>query len=182
MRQAFQRQNSRRPAPTTRCPVGLSRNEENVTCRSCIRQRGDLAANCLGKVKGKKKEDIASVLVWWENQTLVTTAKLPTANTWHGRPIHVYQAEKRKWRKVFAGAERIWGTADGLRRLHVIRYVKYEHHMTKDEDNRIASIKPLKDVLVEIGVLTDDTDDDVAFKVEQRLGDPRVEITIGGFL
>jgi Holliday junction resolvase RusA-like endonuclease len=49
-----------------------------------------------------------------------------------------------------------------------------------DRDNLVGALKPLKDTLVRFGILTDDTDADVEFSVEQEIdrGNPRVEIEV----
>ena len=73
---------------------------------------------------------------------------------------------------------KVWGRATGPRVLKIIKYIRHPHHAVKDEDNRTASVKPLKDVLVEYGILVDDTDKDVTFKVIELLGSPRVEIVV----
>lgn len=101
-------------------------------------------------------------------------------NHWHGRPAYAYQSYKREWRKVLAGTWALWGTATGKRTLIVTRYVASQGHMIVDSDNRIGAIKPVKDLLVEMGVLTDDTDADVSFEVRQFIdkSNPRTEIEI----
>ena len=52
--------------------------------------------------------------------------------------------------------------------------------MVKDRDNLIGGIKLVKDLLVESGVLLDDTDELCAFDVVQHIDreNPRVEIEV----
>lgn len=51
--------------------------------------------------------------------------------------------------------------------------------LIRDEDNRIGSLKPMKDVLTRMGVFVDDSDEFLDFTIEQGVDPrPRVEITV----
>lgn len=112
----------------------------------------------------------------------MTTAYMPSSNHWHGRPRHVYLAERKKWEMILSGTWALWGvqSSAGKRVLTVRRFVHDQRGLIADGDNRSAAIKPLKDTLVKFGVLRNDTDDDVMFTVEQEIdkNNPRVEIEI----
>ena len=62
----------------------------------------------------------------------------------------------------------------------ITRFVKDHRCILKDRDNRDAAAKPVKDVLVRIGVLVDDTDELLEYEVRQEIDrdNPRTEITI----
>lgn len=100
-------------------------------------------------------------------------------NFWHGKGRHVYQKYKGEWRKELAGTWSLWGKATGKRILTVRRYVRQESHLIADDDNFRAALKPVADVLVEIGVLTDDRREAVDVQFQQFVGIPqRTEIEV----
>ena len=114
-------------------------------------------------------------------KTLVTTAYLNSINHWHGRPRGVYLAERKKWEAILRGTWALWGLAgDEKRILAVRRFVQAEKNLIKDRDNLVGAIKPVKDALVRVGVLKDDTDAHVTFSIEQFVDakNARIEIEI----
>lgn len=117
---------------------------------------------------------------WTRGAVFSTTKPLHSMNHWHGRPRHIYLQYKNEWRKVLAGTWALWGKATGKRTLIVTRYVASQGHLIKDDDNRIGAIKPVKDLLVDMGVLIDDTSEHVVFDVRQLIDreNPRTEIEV----
>ena len=149
-------------------------DQNHPTCRSCVKQLGP----CVQQQK-KKRRDTSDVTSWYRGGIFVTTQSLYSMNHWHGRPRHIYTAYRREWEKVLTGTWALWGKAAGKRHLQVHRFVASEGHMVKDRDNLIGALKPVKDVLVKIGVLLDDTDELCSFDIQQHIErQARVEIEV----
>lgn len=156
------------------CKIGRNYDPNHPTCRSCERQ---------GIVCQKPKKAKLSDLVktWHAGKVLMTTAYLPSSNHWHGRPRYVYLQERKKWEQILVGTWALWGVqGEDKRTLLVRRFVSNQNSMILDYDNRVAAIKPLKDTLIKVGVLKDDTDEFCAFQVEQFIdsSNPRTEIEV----
>jgi hypothetical protein len=140
------------------CPVGRPLNRAHATCKTC-------PIDCSGwKGKGKKacsSEEIVNTR--HEGKTIVTTAYLYSPNHWHGRPLAVYMAEKRKWRQFLDGTWALWGRQGTERRQVVVtRQVTQEEHLINDDDNLWFSLKPVLDCLKHYGVIVDDAREYIA--------------------
>lgn len=159
----------------TICKVGRSFDPAHVSCISCVKQLGACA-------EGKKTRRVTEAPRFWTRGDILVCVNMPlrSMNHWHGRPRYVYQSYKAEWRKILAGTWALWGKATGKRHLVITRYVASEGHLIKDADNRVGAAKPVKDLLVENGVLLDDTDNDVSFEVLQFIdkANPRTTIEI----
>jgi len=162
----------------TVCPVGLSFSDQNVTCRSCVKQ---------GVVCKQSKQKVSvhdvPVKTSHSGQVLTTTRYLNGLNFWHGRPPFVYLQERRAWELILAGTWALWGKQkkeEGKRLLLVRRFVVAPRCLIKDHDNLVGGIKPVKDMLVRQGVFIDDADKYLEFDIQQEVDsvDPRVEIEI----
>lgn len=130
------------------CPVGRTLNLEHPTCKTC-------PMDCTGK---KGRGVIETTVTRYEGNKLVTTAYLYSPNHWHGRPLHVYLAQKRKWREVLDGTWALWGKQKVLRRqVTVMRQVTAEDDLIMDDDNLRFSLKPLLDNLKYHSIIIDDS-------------------------
>ena len=155
------------------CKFGRHFDAQHSTCISCRRQK---IVRC-----GTKQGKVSQPDISFKGQILTTSAYLYSANHSHGRPRYIYLAEKRKWRGVLAGTWALWGKQAGQKRLLLVRrFVAHAHLLIADRDNLEAAIKPLKDVLVEQGVLSNDKDSFVEYKITQAVDAlrPRIEIEI----
>lgn len=153
------------------------RDETHATCISCIKQAADTCRT--GKrarvpvVAGPAQ--IEGVRAW-----SVTGLDVPSPNEWvrhpHGRKV--YMGIKAKWKRAVAGSVYHFGQAQGKRSIKVIRWIKDKRSLY-DEDNLTGGLKPIIDSLVQEGVLQDDTTGLLRVeKPQQRIGAPRVEVTI----
>lgn len=166
-KQKGKRGNGRKPQPSPKlcgCPVGRKHDKSHPTCRSC-------PIDCTAaRRKGTVEEYVRT---WHEGKVLCTTAYLYSANHWHGRPIHVYLKQKKKWRDILAGTWALWGKqGQGMRRIVVTRQVVAPEHIIADDDNLRFALKPLLDSLKLHGVIKDDAREYILEpEITQEVGD-----------
>ena len=153
---------------TLGCPVGRVLNRNHPTC----------PIDCSGgKGKGKKAGSSEEIInTRHEGKTIITTAYLYSPNHWHGRPLAVYLAEKRKWKQVLDGTWALWGRQGAERRQVVVtRQVTQEEHLINDDDNLRFCLKPLHDVLKHYGVIKDDAREYIAeTEITQVIGSKQI--------
>jgi len=145
------------------CPVGREHDANHPTCRSC-------PIDCS---KAGRRGAAEIVTTTFKGKQLCTTAYLYSPNSWHGRPLHVYLAQKRKWRLVFEGTWALWGRQTIMRRrITVVRQVTSEDSFISDDDNLRFCLKPLLDNLKAQGVIVDDA--------RQYIDEPIISQVLGG--
>jgi len=79
-----------------------------------------------------------------------------------------YVTIKRIWRKEFAPCPRqLRAKAEVRRRVRFTRWLGPRERIY-DDDNYIGGLKPIRDILVELGYLVDDTETCAEFEYHQR--------------
>ena len=137
------------------CPVGRPLNRAHPTCKTC-------PIDCSAG-KGKRKGAEETINTWYAGKALTTSAYLYSPNHWHGRPLAVYMAEKKKRKQVLDGIWALWGKQGAERRQVVVtRQVTTEEHLIMDDDNLRFGLKPLLDNLKFYGIVIDDAREYIA--------------------